>query len=258
MVQHSKKSAVRGFTLIELLVVIAIIALLAAILFPVFGRARENARRSTCQSNLKQLALAVKSYVQDYDEKFPPQATDSGPPGGSAIAGNSNSTDIGWSEIIQPYVKSTQVLQCPSEKTPQVVIPTNDMQGSCGTAGCSFTDYYANSNIFLQPGGVGNEYTPSSLSEAKMPYIAATVLMGDGYGTGGSTYGDGEPNYNDAFERLDNVRTNGTPRHFDGNNYAFADGHVKWLRYGVVLTGSSGCNGGVNAPTGSNFAFCAS
>jgi prepilin-type N-terminal cleavage/methylation domain-containing protein/prepilin-type processing-associated H-X9-DG protein len=243
----------RGFTLIELLVVIAIIAILAAILFPVFARARENARRSSCQNNLKQLALGIKAYVQDYDEKFPPQATDSGPAGGSAIAGNSSSTDIGWSEIIQPYIKSTQLLQCPSEKNPPVVPPNMDMFST------SFTDYYANSDVFLQPGGVGNEYSPASLNEAKMTYVANTVLLGDGYGTGGGSYGDGEPNYNNAFERLDNVLTNGTPRHFEGSNYAFADGHVKWFRYGLIKTGASGCgSSGANTPTGSNATFCAS
>src|SRR3954471_3517680 len=100
----------RGFTLIELLVVIAIIAILAAILFPVFARARENARRSSCQSNLKQLGLGVAQYTQDYDEKFP-----------YAMVSNT-SYDFGWSVIIQPYVKSTQLLQCPSEST----APTTD------------------------------------------------------------------------------------------------------------------------------------
>jgi prepilin-type N-terminal cleavage/methylation domain-containing protein len=72
---YSRKST-RGFTLIELLVVIAIIAILAAILFPVFARARENARRASCQSNLKQIALGVFQYTQDFDEKFPRQGDD--------------------------------------------------------------------------------------------------------------------------------------------------------------------------------------
>ncbi|RYF37138.1 MAG: DUF1559 domain-containing protein, partial [Cytophagaceae bacterium] len=104
-----------AFTLIELLVVIAIIAILAAILFPVFARARENARRSSCQSNLKQIGLGIMQYTQDYDEKFPllrnngaPNATGGDGYGGTWIA-------------IQPYMKSDQIFQCPSEtNAPQV------------------------------------------------------------------------------------------------------------------------------------------
>src|SRR6188472_4028670 len=90
-----------GFTLIELLVVIAIIAILASILFPVFARARENARRSSCQSNLKQIGLGIMQYTQDYDEKYP----------------EFNPSGLGWAAATQPYLKSTQILQCPSEKT---------------------------------------------------------------------------------------------------------------------------------------------
>src|SRR5687767_11769376 len=87
-----------GFTLIELLVVIAIIAILAAILFPVFARARENARRSSCQSNLKQIGLGLMQYTQDYDEAYPLRD-----------AGHGH-----WRQLIQPYIKSTQLFQCPS------------------------------------------------------------------------------------------------------------------------------------------------
>ena len=93
-----------AFTLIELLVVIAIIAILAAILFPVFARARENARRSSCQSNLKQIGLGIMQYTQDYDERLPGRIMD------SAVAGEVNS----WRRVIYPYVKSTQIFACPS------------------------------------------------------------------------------------------------------------------------------------------------
>src|SRR5215203_1740486 len=111
-----------GFTLIELLVVIAIIAILAAILFPMFARARENARRSSCQSNQKQLALAIKQYVQDYDEKLPPVAVNA-------------TTPYGWADAIQPYVKNEQILQCPSESTGPSGNPTL----------VGFSDYFYNS-----------------------------------------------------------------------------------------------------------------
>ena len=92
-----------AFTLVELLVVIAIIAILAAILFPVFARARENARRSSCQSNAKQIGLAIMQYTQDYDERTPY-------PWISISTGN-----VAWNQVIQPYAKSLQVFQCPSD-----------------------------------------------------------------------------------------------------------------------------------------------
>jgi prepilin-type processing-associated H-X9-DG protein/prepilin-type N-terminal cleavage/methylation domain-containing protein len=99
---------IAAFTLIELQVVIAIIAILASILFPVFGRARENARRSSCQSNLKQFGTSLVMYAQDYDEyNVPAYVGTSTDPG--------NLANKPWIEILQPYIKSAQVLQCPSE-----------------------------------------------------------------------------------------------------------------------------------------------
>jgi len=100
----------RGFTLIELLVVIAIIAILAAILFPVFAQAREAARKATCQSNLKQLGNAVLMYIQDYDELFP-QPTPSGQSGDFWLYPSGGFT---WIGVIQPYVKNHKIVECPS------------------------------------------------------------------------------------------------------------------------------------------------
>src|SRR5688572_1273159 len=94
----------KGFTLIELLVVIAIIALLAAILFPVFARARENARKSSCLNNVKQLGLAWTQYAQDYDEVTIPYSSTGGSPG----------RHVNWRFVLQPYLKSSQLLVCPS------------------------------------------------------------------------------------------------------------------------------------------------
>ena len=120
----TSRSRISGFTLVELLVVIAIIAILAAILFPVFARARENARRSSCQSNLKQIGLGVLQYAQDYDEIMVPAWLE-----GSCSAGQgwqptystgfgcnsgTNGGNFKWMDLIQPYVKSEQIFNCPS------------------------------------------------------------------------------------------------------------------------------------------------
>src|SRR5712692_1543026 len=98
-----------GFTLIELLVVIAIIAILAAILFPVFAQAREKARQVTCLSNFKQIGLGVRMYVQHWDETFPPNRV--ARPPGSSDCGQKNIT---WKTVTLPYVKNFGVYKCPS------------------------------------------------------------------------------------------------------------------------------------------------
>jgi prepilin-type N-terminal cleavage/methylation domain-containing protein/prepilin-type processing-associated H-X9-DG protein len=228
-----------GFTLIEILVVIAIIAILAAILFPVFARARENARRSSCQSNLKQLGLAFLQYTQDYDEKYPQWCV--------ALTGYTESRIGGWANVLQPYLKSTQVLQCPSE-------PTGPADY---TAVYGFSDYWYNSNL-------------SGISEAAIGQVALTVLSGDGmsasaaYNFSGSSTGF----FGCSLNSWTGLATNsGTPgraadtnygaflRHLGGINYAFADGHVKWLKsdsestLGKVWNGSTTYAAGNGEPT---------
>ena len=96
----------KGFTLIELLVVIAIIAILAAILFPVFAKAREKARQSSCNSNVKQIMTAILSYAQDYDETLP-RGYYYIPPGGT-------NDWLSWAQFIYPYIKNQQLFTCPS------------------------------------------------------------------------------------------------------------------------------------------------
>lgn len=102
MTQHKVRTSKKAFTLIELLVVVAIISILAAILFPVFARARENARRASCMSNMKQIGLGIMMYVQDYDEKYP------------RTYFSTSGSYATWPYLIQPYAKSTQVFDCPS------------------------------------------------------------------------------------------------------------------------------------------------
>ena len=101
-----------GFTLIELLIVITIIALLAAILFPVFSRARESARRSACSSNFRQISLAFMQYTQDYDERLPLFSLSG--LGNAGFQGYGGGNGARWADSIFPYVKSTQVFDCPS------------------------------------------------------------------------------------------------------------------------------------------------
>jgi prepilin-type N-terminal cleavage/methylation domain-containing protein len=106
---QTRRAGRPGFTLIELLVVIAIIAILAAILFPVFAQAREQARMSTCLSNFKQIGTGMTMYIQDYDETFPPSRV--ARPRGAA---DCNQKVITWKTVTLPYIKSVQVYKCPS------------------------------------------------------------------------------------------------------------------------------------------------
>ncbi|MEO6906631.1 MAG: DUF1559 domain-containing protein, partial [Abditibacteriaceae bacterium] len=137
MVNHKelsrKKLRRRAFTLIELLVVIAIIAILASILFPVFARARENARRASCASNLKQIGIGVMMYTQDYDERFPMYMHRDNEPAALVGAQNPPTTPAGkyeisdccvvghyvsWMDEISPYLKSLAIYDCPSRDFP--------------------------------------------------------------------------------------------------------------------------------------------
>lgn len=191
----------RAFTLIELLVVIAIIALLAAILFPVFARARENARKSSCQNNLKQMGVGILQYTQDADETYP-------------VTGNAYADAALW--VVQPYVKSTQILQCPSETT----------AGSPSFSSPSYSDYYYNREF-----GVST----AALNQSSLLRPSLTILMGDSI-SGAATHRTGGCT-------LDNITGTGTGcgaagfarmpafnRHSEGVNLLFADGHVKFAR----------------------------
>ena len=116
MIVLSPSKARQGFTLIELLVVIAIIAILAAILFPVFAKAREKARQISCASNEKQIGLAVIQYVQDYDERMPC---------GLILNSTNNPNGFGWAGQVQPYAKSAQLFKSPDDSTSQVTNANN-------------------------------------------------------------------------------------------------------------------------------------
>jgi prepilin-type N-terminal cleavage/methylation domain-containing protein len=138
----------RGFTLIELLVVIAIIAILAGILFPVFARARENARRTSCISNLRQIGLGLLQYVQDYDEQNTLQwyGTNSGPSDAPGTGGDRYK----WMDAIFPYVKSEQLFNCPSHRLP-VTLGTSTFDAYRFRSGRNWGSYGVNTTYFDAP-----------------------------------------------------------------------------------------------------------
>ena len=195
----------KAFTLIELLVVIAIIAILAAILFPVFARARENARRSSCQSNLKQIGLGVMQYLQDYDERYPFQTSD-------AVFLYATTTSPNWIQATQPYVKSWQLYSCPS---------ATDSTSSTGSpSGNSRNSYFVNGMISGASSAtvhVARIQKPSELIFAHEFSVNSRIALVRPYFVAG---GSGFINWVSA-NTYDNI-------HFEGGNLLFTDGHVKW------------------------------
>jgi prepilin-type N-terminal cleavage/methylation domain-containing protein/prepilin-type processing-associated H-X9-DG protein len=227
----------KAFTLIELLVVIAIIAILAAILFPVFARARENARRASCLSNLKQIGLAAMMYTQDYDEGYPYALTliptDANTPGGTWF------TDIwAWQQVLYPYTKSMQVYVCPS--------------GYGAVASKPYNGHYG-ANLYLIQYGHSPVPPPAPIKLSSVQSAASTYMFMDAgvygmytsqvlnatIGTSGSNQylpGAGDAGttscqQTDSFYQSDCQ----SGRHFGGVNMAFADGHAKWLKSSVVI-----------------------
>jgi prepilin-type N-terminal cleavage/methylation domain-containing protein/prepilin-type processing-associated H-X9-DG protein len=209
----------QGFTLIELLVVIAIIAILASILFPVFARARENARRASCQSNLKQLALGWMMYAQDYDGKlcYFPYDGDESP----SVMGK-----------VLPYVKSTQLFICPSSGLKPSSDPTMASRYATEYGMPGVFDVNGHQAAIINLAFGGSKVTQMD----SIPEASITCLLAETH------YSD--PTYNylgmDRFFATDLADTGfyglvQLERHFGGSNYAFMDGHVKWLKKETVL-----------------------
>jgi len=233
-----RRSTGRGFTLIELLVVIAIIAILAAILFPVFSRARAKARQTSCLSNLKQLGLAMSMYAQDYDEIYPmwDNFPDSwGGPGAYVFT---------WDSAIQPYMKNADLLTCP-----------DDPWGKSATAPNKVRSY-------AMPRYV------SGIQDGALPAPTDTVLLvekgGDHTVPRGVVGGWADA----ATECLqdDGDMVCGTPPnyaqsktwHFDGKNMVFCDGHAKWFgrRSKVMTWPGNGTSGHGSTYVGAGYGEC--
>ncbi len=231
-----------GFTLIELLVVIAIIAILAAILFPVFAQAREKARTISCLSNTKQIGLSVMMYVQDYDETFFSQPWPGGCPDPGYWAGATKGQPLEhWAVLLYPYVKNGQVFHCPS------------FQGSTYTASYPLwtcgdpkqlkivpeVDYGLNEWIIAAPTTLSQIGAPAEIGLGEdNPYI----------------YDGPSVCVHHSLYFINTIEFGGTPidwwgnsvRHTAGNNFFYCDGHSKWARTGGLQPAGTDYNAGSN------------
>jgi len=226
-----------GFTLIELLVVIAIIAILAAILFPVFAKVREKARSIACLSNEKQIGLGLMQYTQDYDEKYPCGVLDTA----------SGHYGKGWAGQIYPYVKSQALFKCPNDSQANYVGPDGSIAPPLS--------YNVNLNI-VEP-----SYGQPAISLAAMTSPAKTVFLFEFTGQnvyftspteGSSGAGSGVGTISPYGQYVTGYLGNRTPAnagyalyaypkalgtHTDGSNFVMGDGHAKWLRGSAVSSG---------------------
>ncbi|HLK55502.1 MAG TPA: prepilin-type N-terminal cleavage/methylation domain-containing protein [Chthonomonadaceae bacterium] len=253
-----------AFTLIELLVVIAIIAILAAILFPVFAQAREEARKTSCLSNFKQGALAIMMYVQDYDEHMVPVEY-------GCCSYNPDSGDRMWPQLVAPYTKNRQIDKCPSDGFNTDATDLADWgytnasnaiekdYAYASTADFGFNYYYLSPLTTVFPGGsdsIGNSIPFVGITLAAIVRPANNVMLVDSvwnvvngapqgggnwlvetpswwYGTGGYWFGGWH--VDDPNNALQYGET--WPRHFQGMNVAYVDSHVKYQKLNQLLAG---------------------
>jgi len=256
---RSASKPAAAFTLIELLVVIAIIAVLAAILFPVFAQAREKARQSSCISNQKQVALAVLTYIQDYDGTYPlliGRTQVGGLTANQHWAGDYevefSGTRIIIPGIIQPYVKSNGVLRDPSSSSgaSNVDYMYNDLlagRGQADLAAEAVTVLTCDSSPSAPAAvGIGISAGVPEPDDAFTTITPGSIRIGAGHaisGPGGAAIAGPCGAFAAGTDR-DVTRLEDTNRHNGGGNFSFADGHVKWFRVGVDESLNTGGNGG--------------
>lgn len=240
-----------GFTLIELLVVIAIIVILAAILFPVFARAREAARKASCASNLKQLGNACLMYAQDYDQMLPSAGWNSGgtTASGRVIPNNAQCAQFGatvvWNGQIFPYVKSRGVYRCPSDTFDRGSSYIYNQELAWRAGGGDPRDHPAKDSAIQAPaeafllvdGGVGNNRNPSwynlPMNTPREVWMQVDIQCGDYT----------EPrSWDRLVDRFEAGRTHG-----GGANWLFVDGHVKWSKLATNMLNNCSAFG---PPTG--------
>lgn len=205
-----KSGLLRAFTLIELLVVVAIIAILAAILFPIFNAAKQASKKTACLSNARQIGMGLQLYVSDFDDWMPMAnyPEESVPPYTQfAFHAGAGVGEVCWADLVLPYTKSTEIFKCPVDDSGN---PTNDGQLVQGKPLCYALNYY----FYRLPGGISNfALTGGSLSEVITPsskiFIAETAS-------------------NSSREIVRPDRYLGFERHQGGGVYIMADTHAKW------------------------------
>lgn len=214
----------QGFTLVELLVVIAVIAILAAILFPVFSRARAKARQASCESNMHELGVAILMYAQDHGDVLPAWCF-------GALSGNDNGPAQGaytWDTVIQPYLKNTQILTCPNSPFGRVVGGTGPDKGQ-PIRSYAMPRYVGDPEGTFRPGGACDYPCPMDWP----PLPDQTVLLMEkgerGIGIVGDAAGE------NFFQSHSSSSAGGLSKafyHNEGKNFLFLDGHVKWFKGG--------------------------
>ncbi len=240
-----------GFTLIELLVVIAIIAILAAILFPVFAKAREKARQASCQSNLKQVGLAIAQYMQDYDEKYPYAGNGTDDP---YVAVNV----CGWrgwlSNVVMPYVKNNQLFVCPSDgnnyyNVGTTTVPTGDSR------------FYKVSYCYNYAAAI-NSTTPSSTNvPGAGGAMGATVRPAElcMVWDSANRWADGTNAFGRDVAQAFAGNDNYGQRHNALANFLYADGHVKTNKFSQLryrnLTNMPESDATVDRPVGPTWVY---